>query len=54
MGFVPGTAVAESVGSEKKSRFSGAIPRLVIEVRRDATKQAKSEQGAAHECRRRA
>ena len=41
VGIDLGTPVVESVGAEKKSRFTGKIPRLVVEVR-DAGAAAKS------------
>ena len=39
VGIDLGTPVVESVGSEAKSRFTGKIPRLVVEVR-DASAKA--------------
>jgi arylsulfatase len=41
VGIDLGTPVVESVGSEGKSRFTGGIPKLVVEVR-DAGPQAKA------------
>jgi arylsulfatase len=39
------TPVVESVGSEKKSRFTGRIPKLVLEIRDAGPRAAAEDQG---------
>jgi arylsulfatase len=48
VGIDLGTPVVESVGAEKKSRFTGRIPKLVLEIR-DASPQTEA---AAEQVRR--
>jgi arylsulfatase len=48
VGIDLGTPVVESVGSERKSRFTGRIPKLTIEVR-DANPRAEAAVKKAQE-----
>jgi arylsulfatase len=43
VGIDLGTPVVESVGAEKKSRFTGGIPKLVLEIREASPKAAAED-----------
>jgi arylsulfatase len=53
VGIDLGTPVVESVGAEKKSKFTGKIPKLTLEIR-DASPKAEAAVKQAQEAARRA